>query len=610
MKITNLFGNNMVIQRDQVQHIYGFTTPNTEINGNFDSKSFTGTSNSEGIFDIPLPVLPYGGPYTLTISGDTTITYTDVLVGDVFLCGGQSNMEYTMGMLIDRLGFNEIQENEEFVRHFDVPKVYNFTENVDFLECPSWQKAKGESLRTFSAIAYYAAKKIYKEHGIPVGIINSDIGGTPAKSWTSQKTIREMNLYVDELEKALTPGFTKSTEEKENLEEAEYLINADKTFETTDCLEKGKINFPGMFKDGLLAKLNGTVILRKKISITKEIAKTSVDLYLGTMHDRDNTYVNGTFVGTTGYRYPTRRYHIPSGTLHEGENEIQINLTVFRGIGGVDDGKELFLAKEGTMTRLLDLEGEWEYEIKKEIPTLNDKTFFIYYPSGLYQAMLYPIRKYNFRAAMYYQGESNVCVNQVYDKELRAMISDWRNLFNKPELPFVIVQLAGYCDGDLANNGSEWAILREKQYKVSKDKNNYLVQAYDLGEYNDIHPCKKEAVGLRTARVLESIFYADEKLVLNAKNPKAKNAEISGSEIKIYFEDVGNGLIDNCEINNIQIKTKQGILQTSKGKLQNNILYVENNEAKEVLYAWSDCSFDVNLYGQNGLPVIPFKFEV
>lgn len=600
----------MVLQRDQIQHIYGFTTPDTQIKGSFGAETFSGVSDSEGKFNIPLPVLPYGGPYTLTITGDSTTTYTDVLIGDVFLCGGQSNMEYTMGMLIDRMGFNEIQEDEDFVRHFDVPKVYNFNENVDFLECPSWQKAKGESLRTFSAIAYYAAKKLYKEHGVPVGIVNSDIGGTPAKSWTSQKTIREMNLYVDELEKALTPGYTQSTEERENKEEAQYLETADKTFETKDSLEKGKINFPGMFKDGLLAKLNGTVILRKKISIPKELAETDIDLYLGTIHDRDNTYVNGTFVGTTGYRYPTRRYHIPSGVLHEGENEIQINLTVFRGVGGVDDGKELFLAKAGTMTRLFDLEGEWEYEIKKELPTLNDKTFFIYYPSGLYQAMLYPIRNFNFRAAMYYQGESNVCFNKVYDKELRAMIGDWRNLFNKPELPFIIVQLAGYCDGDLSLNGSEWAVLREKQNEVSQDKNNYLVQAYDLGEYNDIHPCRKQEVGLRTARVLESIFYADDKLISNATNPKADHAEVSASEIKIYFKDIGDGIKDVSEVNNIQIITGEGIIKTSKGQLQNNILSVKHSGAKEILYAWSDCAFDVNLYGKNGLPVIPFKFEV
>lgn len=603
----------MVLQRDHVQNIYGTTIPNSKVYGKFDSKEFSGNSDSNGNFSIPLPQLPAGGPYTLTITGDETLTYTDVLVGDVIICGGQSNMEYTMGMLIDRLGFNEVKEDEDFIRSFEVPKVYNFEKNIDIIEEICWQKAKGDSIRSFSAIGFYAAKKLYEKHGIPIGVITCNIGGTPAKSWCSQETIREMNLYVNELEQVLTPGYTKQVEEKDNLEEAQYLEMADKTFESPEFIEKGTVNFPGMFNSGLLSKLNGTVILKKTISLTKEQAAMKLDLHLGTMHDRDNTYVNGTFVGTTGYRYPTRRYHIPEGLLHEGENTIQVNLTVFRGVGGVDTAKELFIAKEGSMTRVLDLEGEWEYEIKKELPTLNDKTFFIYYPCGLYQAMLYPLRNFGIKAAMYYQGESNVVVNQVYDKELRAMINDWRKLFKNEDLPFVIIQLAGYCDGDLALNGDGWAILREKQNDVSHDKNNYLTQAYDLGEFNDIHPCKKKEVGLRVADTLESFLYPSEENSLKALNPKAFRVEknTANKSIEIHFTDFGDGLktTNNSEtVNNIQAVTSNGEKIIVQGKLQNNILYIKDNDFKEISYAWMDCAFDINLYGENGLPVIPFKF--
>ena len=610
MKLSSLFSDNMVIQRDAVQYIWGKTTPGTKITGSFGSSFFSGFSYDDGSFKVALPNLKAGGPYNLTIEADTKVTLTNVLVGDVFLLGGQSNMEYTMGMLIDRLGFNEVKEDEEYIRSFEVPKVYSFDKLREDLYDSHWVKAHGDDIRSFSAAGFYAAKKLYADHKVPVGLIHCAVGGTPAKSWCSQDTIRKMNLYVDELDKVLQKGYTEETEKKDNEIEAKWLNEASSTFSLKNNLAEGTVEVPVIWEEEPLKSLHGTVTLRHNFFLTKEMASMSLDAYLGTLRDQDTTYINGIKIGTTGYRYPTRRYHIPEGVLKEGENTIQMDIMVFRGKGGFDNGKDLFLCPEGTMKSIVDLKGKWNYEVKKHLEVLDDKTFFIYYPSGLYQGMLYPLRNYCIKAAMYYQGESNVCVHQNYKKEMDSLIADWRKLFEKSDLPFIQVQLAGYCDSNPLYNGEGWALLREKQREAAEGKNNYLVQAYDLGEFNDLHPQNKKDLGLRLALQAEAILYPGEDTRLGAMNPKALKAEEKDGFIKVYFTDTGKGIAETKEVHNIKLTLNDGSKVDAKAELSNNILSVKASGAREISYAWSDCAFDVNLYGVNGLPVVPFKIGI
>lgn len=609
MRLSALFSDGMVLQRDQYNLLWGYTKPNQKIEGTFADISFQGTANKRGYFEILLPKLCAGGPYELYMLADEDCHITDILVGDVFLLGGQSNMEIPINRTLD-LFWKEIEETEEpFIRMFEVPKEYEFGCVREDIISGKWIQAKQEELLTFSAIGYFTAKYIRETESIPIGFIQTAVGGTPIQAWCSEESLRREELYIDEIEQCKDKEYVANTIEKETKREELWHREANQLEETKEQ-EKGELVIPGLWKGTKLESFHGTIVLEKKVILTKEQLELHSEAYvvLGAIVDADKVYINDVFVGETGYKYPPRRYKIPYGVLKEGENIIQIRMFVFRETGGFIPGKIYAIEFGTSREHKILLDGVWNYQIAKTMPVLPDLTFFQYKASGVYNAMIYPVRKWNIQAVLFYQGESNTDHPRGYSKLMKMMIKDWRKLWNKDNLPVFYAQLTAFSDSVEDCKTENWSILREEQRKILKLPHTAMVVTLDAGEYNDLHPQDKKTVGYRFSLVIRKYLYK-EKIV--ASGPIYSYMEKQEGKIIIHFEETGSGLrmLQTEGVNGFEICGKEEVFVSAQAKISENTVIVWSEEIQEpvkVRYAWRDYPKGANLYNQEGLPASPF----
>lgn len=609
MQLTSLLSDGMVLQRKTTNLIWGCTNPNEHIKGTFDEKVFQGTADEEGYFELALPELPAGGPYVLTITADETRTIQDVMVGDVFLLGGQSNMELPLNRTVELFREELAKTDEPDIRMFEVPKEYDFLEERQDISKGNWIKATGEDLYAFSAAGYFTAKDLKDRYGIPIGLMQTAVGGTPAKSWCSEATIRRMGYYIDELNLCKKPGYTSQVEEMEQAREQQWYKEARESFEGMP-LKKGTVRIPGIWREDEFANFHGTMRLTKQFYVNKDEVDKPAEIILGTINDADVVYINGTYVGETGYKYPPRFYPIPQGVLKEGVNTVEIHLSVYREHGGFMPGKQYCIRLGEQQDVFIGLGGDWEYELMKPMQVLPNTTFFTYYPAALYNGMLSPVRKWNYKAFLFYQGESNTTLPERYAEEMEALISDWRALFRK-DLPFIYVQLAGFSDGVEEGQGTEWAIFRECQERTLAVENTAMIAAYDIGEYNDLHPLNKKTLGQRIAIAIRKMVYGEEIIY---GGPKVSDIKIDDmGKIHIHFTSVGTGLsMRGREICEVEMKGATGGYYPAHAVVNGEELVVDSARIKDpkgVRYAWRDCPMNANLYNKEGLPALPFCRE-
>lgn len=636
IELTSFFSNGMILQRETENCIWGYAESGRTIRIFLGAYQAAAKIEEDGYFECFLPKMKAGGPWEILLSdGDETIRIKDVWFGDVFLLGGQSNMELPVERVMERFGEEIRTVNEEHIRMFEVPKEYAFVRKREMLTGGTWIKAKGEELQAFSAAGFFVAKALREKENVPIGLYQTAVGGTPLKAWTSGETIRKLGLDAEELTECADEEYIKRTEQEEAERERVWWEAALHPFEEEDAEKavpdgkrrRGQITVPEFFEDNELSHFIGSLRLRKSIVLSdtdieliKEKKETAPKLYFGTVIDADKIYVNGVKIGETAYKYPPRIYPIPEGVLHAGENEIEVRMLVFRGEGGTTPGKE-YKIQCGEM-KLVDLSGTWEYEVVKDMKYISgylpETTFFSYKASGLYNGMLYPIRKCRVSGCFFYQGESNTGRPETYEEEFTQMIGDWRILFENPSLPFLYVQLAGFADGREHTEGTEWAKLREAQKKTEKLANTGMVQAYDLGEYNDLHPLDKKNVGERLALAAEALVYGKETVW---KGPEAEKFLWEKTGVTVLFS-MQNEKLALCVKDKYETKENtlvEGfVLETEDGKkvlvpariTGKNCVFIELPEketVKSISFAWNDCPLEANLYHTEGLPAVPFR---
>lgn len=626
IKLSALVSDGMVLQRETENIIWGYAEENKIIRLRMAAYQTAGETGENGYFELKLPPMKTGGPWTILLDdGEDGRAIRDVLFGDVFLLGGQLNMEMPLADVKERYGREIAETVEKEIRMFDVPKEYSFGETRAELEKGCWRKACGADLLLFSAAGFFAAKELYDKMRVPIGLIQAPMAGSPVKAWCSEETIRALSYDAEELAECTQEGSTQETypqmvERIESEREKAWWKEA----QTGTDGRKGVVDVPGFFAGTDLEGFCGAIKLKKKIRLTKKTdwSKCAAKMYLGAVIDADLSYVNGVKIGETLYRYPPRIYEIPSGVLHAGENEIELTMLVFRGEGGFMPGKEYKISFGDSDGVYITLEGEWEYEIIKEMPKLPEQTFFIYKAAGMYQGMIYPLRRWQLKGCFFYQGESNTGRAETYEQEFTAMIADWRELFEQPDLPFVCVQLAGFADGRKETDGTDWARLREAQRCVSEHtKNVFMAQAYDLGEYNDLHPSDKKSVGKRIALAAEKLIYGQDVVCQGAY---VKDVSRCKDEVKVVFgpEDtvlhIGVQGTAGARAQNVS-DTVMGFAWVqadgSRSKAQakltgKNIVELTMPQAYQCVglsYAWNDCPLDANLYNEQNFPVIPFE---
>lgn len=509
VKLPALISDGMVLQREQPVNIWGTADAGEKVSIKFMKKTYNATTGTDGKWNIILPSIKAGGPYQMEIND---IKLNDILIGDVWLCSGQSNMELPVSRVTDMFAQEIATYNNEKIRHIIIPKVYNFHTPQENIPATSWKPLTQENVMDFSALAYFFAKDMYEKTGIAIGLINSSWGGTPVEAWISEEGLKEFPRYINDKRLYEDDGYCTRIKklESENFHRwnvALYRGDAGLHESTPwyaanyDDSNWQKVNmFARNWGNNGLNPIAGSHWLRKDVEIPQTWNGKEAVLRLGCIVDADSVYVNGVFVGTTGYQYPPRIYKVPAGTLKAGTNNVTVRIISNGGQPGFVREKpyKIICGNEEAS-----LEGEWKYRLGAPMPNAPDMMFFCYKPVCLYNAMIAPLKNYAVRGAIWYQGESNVSRRNEYVSLLTAMIADWRRTFNNPELPFYIVELADFLHKDDINGRKAWAEMRHEQAKAA-DMNTHatLIRNSDLGEWNDIHPLDKKTLGKRVAEAV------------------------------------------------------------------------------------------------------------
>lgn len=457
-----------------------------------------------------------GGPYILQVND---IELKDILVGDVWLCSGQSNMELPVSRVTDMFRDEIAAYENTNIRQLKVPNIFNFhAPQADLPDYVAWKPLTQENVMNFSALGYFFAKAMYEKNSIPVGLINSSWGGTPVEAWISEEGLKEFPKYINDKRQYEDDAYLKSIKQTEGLSfyrwntslyrgdaglhEATpwYAANYnDKDWKTVDL-------FSTDWGTNGLNPINGSHWFRKEVEVPQDWNGKEATLRLGCIVDADSVYVNGTFVGTISYQYPPRIYTIPAGVLKAGKNTVTIRLISNNGYPHFVKEKpyKIICGNEE-----VSLQGEWKYRLGASMPPAPGMMFFCYKPVCLYNAMIAPLQNYGIRGVLWYQGESNVDRRNEYAALLTVLIADWRSTFDNPELPFYIVELADFLSKDDISGRQAWAEMRKEQAKVAEtNRNTRLIRNSDLGEWNDIHPLDKKNLGQRAA---ESALETDNK---------------------------------------------------------------------------------------------------
>lgn len=534
--LPHLISDGMVVQRGRPVVLWGKAEPGETVSVKIKKgKSAKTVAGEDGKWRVELPALKAGGPYSISIN-DKTIE--NVMSGDVILCSGQSNMELPVSRVTDMFADEISSYQNPDIRHFKVPNVYNFHGPQDDV-VSSWKSLDKNNVMNFSALAYFTAKAINREEGVPVGIINSSWGGTPVEAWISEeylekyplalnkKSIYEDDSYRDRIKKLEgenfarwnavlyknDPGLHGEPWYSPDLDDSSWkeviLPVGGVNDRTTDSMSAAKEadRSENWATDGLNS-INGSHWFRKSFVVSESQAGKPGVIRLGCIVDADSVFVNGKFVGTTGYQYPPRIYNIPEGLLHKGENNVTVRVIS-------QNGKAHFVPDKPYCVIIgnerIPLSGVWKYKTGTPMPQAPGMKFYCYEPTVLYNAMISPVVNYPVKGVVWYQGESNVSRRNEYSDLLKTMIENWRNSKNDKDLPFYIVELADYLHPSDKGGRQAWADFRIQQAKTAEETDRaYLIRNSDLGEWNDIHPLDKKTLGERVAKaIIENGIIAD-----------------------------------------------------------------------------------------------------
>ncbi|MBD8347603.1 sialate O-acetylesterase [Dysgonomonas sp. HGC4] len=612
VKLPVLISDGMVLQRDTELKLWGWASENESIEISFLNKSYKTTADSNGKWEVSLPPQQAGGPYQMQIND---ISIHDILIGDVWLCSGQSNMEIPIRRVLDLYQQEVSQINNPYIRHLKVPLNYNFEKTNDDLNGGSWKSATPENILDISAVAYFFAKELYDKYKVPIGLLNSSAGGSPIEAWLSKDALKEFPSDLQTAEQFAQVGYIDSIKAQEKKIANQWystLNQKDKGISDwfksdLNTFDWGTINLPGYWVDKRIGNINGSFWFRKDFELPASTVGKPAVLRLGCIVDSDSAYINGKFVGTTSYQYPPRIYTIPLGILHEGKNSVAVRVINSIGKGGFVEDKpyQVIVGDES-----IDLTGEWKYKLGAEMKPLAPQTFFQYKPMGLYNGMIAPVIDYPIKGVIWYQGEANTSKPTEYSALLSALITDWRMKWNRADLPFILAQLPNFMMAKKQPSESNWAMLREAQSKVLEIPNTGMTVNIDLGEWNDIHPLNKKEVGHRLALCAMKIAYGDKKIISSA--PRYNSMVVDGSKITLSFTEIGNGFASTEKLKGFAVAGKDKQFVWADAKTEGDKVIVWSDKVKSPLavrYAWADNPEGANLRNKEGLPSSPFRTD-
>ncbi|HEY4335923.1 MAG TPA: sialate O-acetylesterase [Puia sp.] len=606
VRLPQLISDGMVLQRDQPIAIWGWAAKGEKVKVRFGGESRSASADTAGRWSVQFPARTAGGPFALEVSASNRLVVNDILIGDVWFCSGQSNMVLPMERVKEKYGEEIAAADFAQIRNFFVPTAADVSGEHEDLPASKWVAASPVNVLGFGAASWFFAKQLYQRYHIPIGIINSSVGGTPIQAWISA------DGFGAPLRPATHGAAVVSNVRAAAPAPADKGLTAAVKWYDPAYVPEGWHDFwlPGYWADQGVKGLNGVVWFRKEIEVPASMAGKPAKLFVGRIIDADETYLNGVKVGNITYQYPPRRYEVPGGLLKAGKNLLVVRVTNTAGKGGFVPDKRYELTDGVTQ---INIRGDWQYKVGEVFasPHGGGAVFAAQNePAGLYNTMVAPAIRYGIKGFLWYQGEANAWHPGDYHSLMVALIADWRKKWHRDDLPFLYVQLPNFMDAQYSPAESQWAEIREAQLQTLSVPNTAMAVGIDAGEWNDIHPLDKKDVGDRLALAAENIAYGERKVEYSG--PLFESASVEGKNIVVHFTHVGGGLVTKGEPGAFAIAGADRRFVWAKARIEANTVVVSNEEVaspKYVRYAWADNPEEANLYNKEGLPASPFRTD-
>ena len=620
--LPQVIGSHMVLQRNAQVKIWGWADKGERVTVTMAGQSVRTKTNKEGTWEVILDPMAAGGPYEMQIEGKNSLTLEDVLVGDVWICSGQSNMEWPV--------YNSDNAEEEVssadyprLRLFDVPHNVRLMP-VDDIPEAQWAPCTPESVYNFSAVGYFFGRDLHRELDVPIGLISTNWGGTNVETWTSREmsmTDPEMKAGVESIDGMNIEAMAaKQEQERRELlaslgELGSGTVDGEPVWarEDLDLSNWNEMEVPGLWEGKGLPGVDGVVWFRKTVTLNGEQAGSDALLSLGAIDDSDRTWINGVEVGQMQNQYDKARiYRIDPGILKEGVNTIAVRVEDTGGGGGFWGSPEEMFLKAGD--RSVPLSGVWLFRVSSEGFRLNAQSTVNpnSKPTLLFNGMIHPLLNYRVLGAIWYQGESNAGRAYRYRTLFSNLIRDWRNQWENPDMGFYFVQLANYMQPKDEPGESEWAELREAQTMALSLPKTGMAVTIDIGNANDIHPRNKQDVGKRLALAALHGTYGKEVVY---SGPVFQSMKVEGNRAILEFDPMGTGLEVRDKygyVKGFAIAGEDQVFHWARGLQQGNSIILWSDRVETpvaVRYGWADNPDDVNLYNQEGLPASPFRTD-
>jgi sialate O-acetylesterase len=619
IKLPGVLTSDMVLQRNKEIKIWGWADNAEKVSVSFNNKTLNTKTDKSGKWLLVFPAMKEGGPFTIVIKGKNTITLNNILIGDVWVCSGQSNMEFTVKSA--KNSGKEIENaNYPQIRLLTIPKNLQYN-TVDDVPGISWKLCSPETVGSFSAVGYFFGRDVYKETNIPIGLINTSWGGTLIEAWTS----KDFLTRVDEFKNVNDKIIIKTPEEIESLRIkkmeslfSKFGLDPANVIKTDTWNQPGidlkywqDLDVPGLWESKAIGEVDGIIWFRKEVNIPENLIGKEWKLALGKIDDNDKTYINGKLVGeTTGYN-DLREYTIPAGTFVPGINLVAVKVEDTGGGGGFWGTKEDMKLVCGSTE--IPMDGTWKCRLSLETLSINANTESPNnVPTSLFNGMINPLLNLAVTGAIWYQGESNASRAYQYRTLFPLMINCWRTKWNQPDLAFFFVQLANFMKPDDQPAESEWAELREAQTMTLSLPVTGMAVITDIGEENDIHPKNKQDVGYRLSLQALKIVYG--KPVIK-DGPVYKSMTIDGGRVSLSFDTQGSNLVAKDKYGYLKGFAVAGAdkkFYWARARIRDNQVTVSSDTVPApfaVRYAWGNNPDDANLYNSEGLPASAFRTD-
>ena len=614
-----MFADHAVLQRDRPIRVYGTAHPGAEVSIHLGKADASAHASAGGQWTATLPAMPAGGPYTLQVSsqGESQLV-SDLLVGDVFLCTGQSNMALSVARAANAQSEIAAATDGE-VRELVVDRMASPVQLAQFSTPVNWKVESPQTAGDFSASCFYFARELRKHVKVPIGLVTVAWGGTRDRGWVSEPTLRALGYYHDDLDMlalykrdpiAASRRWDGTWEAWWHAHAKDEPWKADTAAWPAAPQALGPWNdWPGLSLPEGSAEPGvgfvGQLWLSTHVTLTAAQAAQAATLELGRANEEEKSWVNGVGVGGSSQQ-PNASHAVPAGLLHAGDNSITLNIFCSWkncGLGG-PAATRLIRFADGSSAML---DQPWRY---KPVETLiaPQLPWGPMHGVGLqYNGMIAPIGPYGFRAAIWYQGESNIYFAQHYQATLTAMMADWRKQFGAA-LPFLIVQIPNYGPAPTQPGESLWSDVREAQRKTAQaDANSALVVTFDIGEAQNLHPANKQAIGRRLAIAARHLVYGE---TLAPSGARAVTARRSGAGVTVSFKDVTGGLIAyNGEPNAFELCDATSCRWARASLAKDHVTLDNAGTATRVRYCWGDSPV-CTLTDESALPAGPFELAI